>query len=225
MLRNSSGPVFAIDGRQRIVAMSEDAPAALGWPEDAVGRYCYELVSGRDSTNRSPCGIECSFVQAFRGGRPVAPQWTTWLHPERGAISVACSAMVLPPEAATHMGAVAIFTVLPTGEEPAHENPLRAGGHLSGPRGLALDTRSHVATVGQQALELTAREFLLLRMLLERRGEVLELETLSRGAWGRPLTGSGSFVQIAMSRLRAKLRAAGADGIITTVRSVGYVIR
>ena len=65
----------------------------------------------------------------------------------------------------------------------------------------------------------------MLRLMLERRGEVLETDTISTQIWGYETFGSRNFVEAHISRLRAKLLQAGADGVITTVRGIGYVIR
>ena len=85
--------------------------------------------------------------------------------------------------------------------------------------------RAHEARVDDRVLDLTPKEFAVLRLMLERRGEVLETDTISTQIWGYETFGSRNFVEAHISRLRAKLLQAGADGVITTVRGIGYVIR
>lgn len=89
----------------------------------------------------------------------------------------------------------------------------------------ALDVRAHEVWVGASLVPMTPREFELLRLLLERRGEVLSADAISTQVWGYETFGSHNFVEAQVSRLRAKLRAAGAPEVIRTVRGVGYVIR
>ena len=96
---------------------------------------------------------------------------------------------------------------------------------LAGPAELRLDPRGHQAFVGARELQLTPKEFALLELLLQRQGEVLDPDTLSREIWGYETFGSRNFVEAHLSRLRAKLARAGASDVVGTVRGVGYVIR
>ena len=96
---------------------------------------------------------------------------------------------------------------------------------LVGPAGVEMHLRAHEARVDDRVLDLTPKEFAVLRLMLERRGEVLETDTISTQIWGYETFDSRNFVEAHISRLRAKLLQAGADGVITTVRGIGYVIR
>jgi DNA-binding response OmpR family regulator len=96
---------------------------------------------------------------------------------------------------------------------------------IEGPRGLRLRPRAHEAYVGDAALDLTPKEFMLLQLLLEHRNEVLTADDVSGTLWGHATYGAQNFVEAHISRLRGKLRAAGAGDAITTVRGVGYKIR
>ncbi|MSQ42336.1 MAG: response regulator transcription factor [Dehalococcoidia bacterium] len=98
-------------------------------------------------------------------------------------------------------------------------------GELFGPDGLALRLRVHEAYAGEHRLALTPSEFAVLRLLLEHRGEVMTADRISTAVWGYETFGSRNFVEAHVSRLRAKLRDAGAGDSIATVRGVGYVIR
>jgi DNA-binding response OmpR family regulator len=96
---------------------------------------------------------------------------------------------------------------------------------LKGPGALELHMLQHAVHINDSAVPITSKEFELLRLLLERRGEVLALDTISLSVWGYETMGSRNFVEAHISRLRAKLAAAGAKGVIETVRGFGYVIR
>ncbi len=96
---------------------------------------------------------------------------------------------------------------------------------LAGPAGVVMHLRAHETRVDGRALDLTPKEFAVLRLMLERRGEVLKTDTISTEIWGYETFGSRNFVEAHISRLRAKLLQAGADGVITTVRGIGYVVR
>jgi len=103
--------------------------------------------------------------------------------------------------------------------------PERRPDALEGPSGLVLRPRAHEAFVDGRRLDLTPKEFAVLRTLLESRGHVLSSDDLSTSIWGYETFGSRNFVEAHISRLRSKLRSAGADDVIETVRGVGYVIR
>jgi len=98
-------------------------------------------------------------------------------------------------------------------------------GQLHGPQGIVLRPRSHAVFVEGQEGVLTPKEFAVLRVMLEHRGEVVSTEDLSVSIWGYQTFGSRNFVEAHVSRLRSKLATAGAPGAVTTLRGVGCVIR
>jgi two-component system KDP operon response regulator KdpE len=102
-----------------------------------------------------------------------------------------------------------------------------AGRIATGP--LVLDTGSHEVTVDGRRLELTPREFELLRVLLTHRGRVVTKGRLLRAVWGEAYQGEDSYVYVHVSQLRRKLAAADPDGalsdLIRTEPGVGYRIR
>jgi DNA-binding response OmpR family regulator len=95
---------------------------------------------------------------------------------------------------------------------------------LTGPGTLRLWPRAHEVRVGDVEVNLTPREFTLLQLMLERRGEVVTADDVAEALWGEGTLGERNFVEAHVSRLRAKLRAAGALNVIATVRGVGYKI-
>jgi len=101
----------------------------------------------------------------------------------------------------------------------------RATDELLGPDGVVMRLRSHSVNVGPAEVMLTPKEFAVLRLLLERRGEVIHPDEISVKIWGYETFGSRNFVEAHVSRLRSKLVRAGAGDAITTMRGVGYMIR
>ena len=85
---------------------------------------------------------------------------------------------------------------------------------------LALDRAKHAVTVKGKPVELTATEFKLLDMLLERRGRVQTRDTLLTDVWGYEGDVDTRTVDTHVRRLREKLGKAG--DAIETVRGVGY---
>ena len=96
---------------------------------------------------------------------------------------------------------------------------------LAGPLRLILLSRSRRAFVYERAVFLTPKGFDVLRVLLERRGEVLSPDELSLAIWGYGTFGSPNFVEAQISRVRSALAQVGMSDVIETVRGAGYVVR
>jgi DNA-binding response OmpR family regulator len=86
---------------------------------------------------------------------------------------------------------------------------------------LALDTDTYRVTASGRSLDLTFKEFELLRYLAMRPGRVFTRPTLLREVWGYDFYGGTRTVDVHVRRLRAKLGPAH-EGLIETVRGVGY---
>ena len=90
---------------------------------------------------------------------------------------------------------------------------------------LEMDVDRHAVTVKGQGVELTKKEFDLLRHLLENKGRVLSREALLDSVWGFDFVGETNSVDVYIRFLRSKLDEAFGVKLIHTVRGVGYVIR
>ncbi|HEX9779761.1 MAG TPA: response regulator transcription factor [bacterium] len=95
------------------------------------------------------------------------------------------------------------------------------------PAGLAIDDlrvdwERHLVTIKQRAIELTPKEFGVLRALVEAKGRVLNREFLLERVWGydRAVEIETRTVDLHVSQLRKKLGRAGSR--ILTVKNVGY---
>jgi two-component system phosphate regulon response regulator PhoB len=85
---------------------------------------------------------------------------------------------------------------------------------------IALDSDTHRVTVSHQPVELTATEFKLLRLLMERQGRVQTREHLLLNVWNYSTEIETRTVDTHVRRLREKLGAEA--GWIETIRGVGY---
>ena len=90
---------------------------------------------------------------------------------------------------------------------------------------LEMDVDRHSVTVKGQGVELTKKEFDLLRHLLENKGRVLSREALLDSVWGFDFVGETNSVDVYIRFLRSKIDEAFGIKLIHTVRGVGYVIR
>jgi DNA-binding response OmpR family regulator len=71
-------------------------------------------------------------------------------------------------------------------------------------------------------LQLTSAEFNVLQTLLTEAGKVVEKETLSQQALGRPLSAYDRSIDVHVSKIRKKLAEHGGDKLIVSVRGIGY---
>ena len=101
----------------------------------------------------------------------------------------------------------------------------RPGGDPAHRRPLTMNVDKHQVTMKDQPVELTKKEFDLLRHLLENKGHVLSRETLLDSVWGFDFVGETNSVDVYIRFLRSKLDEAFGFKLIHTVRGVGYVIR
>jgi two-component system alkaline phosphatase synthesis response regulator PhoP len=88
---------------------------------------------------------------------------------------------------------------------------------------LELDFESYKARRGGQALELSPREFELLRYLIERKGETVTRDQLLEDVWGYESYPSTRTVDTHIAKLRAKIGDSGSEPrYILTMHGVGY---
>ena len=92
---------------------------------------------------------------------------------------------------------------------------------------LEMDLVARRVIRGDDAIELTSREFDLLEYLLRHQGHLVSREMLARDVWKEPrrATPLDNVIDVQMTRLRRKVDPDGALRLIHTVRGVGFVLR
>ena len=88
-----------------------------------------------------------------------------------------------------------------------------------------MDVERHEVSVSGTPVELTRREFDLLRYLLENKEKVISRESLLDNVWGFDFAGETNAVDVYIRFLRSKLDERFGVKLIHTVRGVGYAIR
>ena len=101
----------------------------------------------------------------------------------------------------------------PRTEESAEDDHILRG------CGIEMNTLSHAVTYAGAPVELTNREFVLLKTLLTNRNIAMTREQLLETAWGYDYMGETNVVDVYVRYIRQKT----ADNVITTIRGVGSV--
>ena len=86
---------------------------------------------------------------------------------------------------------------------------------------VTVDEAAYTAKIGGRALDLTFKEFELLKYLAQHPGRVFSREQLLQEVWGYDYFGGTRTVDVHVRRLRAKLGPEN-ETLIGTVRNVGY---
>ncbi len=86
---------------------------------------------------------------------------------------------------------------------------------------LEIDESSYVARIGGRTLDLTFKEFELVKFLAQHPGRVFSRQQLLQEVWGYDYFGGTRTVDVHVRRLRAKL-GPDHEALIGTVRNVGY---
>lgn len=90
---------------------------------------------------------------------------------------------------------------------------------------LILDLSSRRAVRRGRTIDLTTKEFDLLRYLMEHPREVLTREQILENVWGYEFMGESNVIEVYVRYLRLKIEHEGEKRLIQTVRGVGYVLR
>lgn len=89
---------------------------------------------------------------------------------------------------------------------------------------LELDLMRRRVTRAGKRIDLTAKEFSLLELLLRRQGEVLPRSLIASQVWDMNFDSDTNVIEVAVKRLRAKMDDGFEPKLIRTVRGMGYVL-
>jgi DNA-binding response OmpR family regulator len=196
-LSRSAGPIPPRD----LVAMKLNAllvdPAVLG---DEAWPYLERIASMLPELGLVVCTGRSTVAQRVRGLRLGADDWMTKpCHPEEALARI---------EAVSRRHS--------HGRREAEGAPLSAGE-------LEIRPDRFQAFVGSEALELTRREFELLYLLAEERGQVLEREKIYQRVWGYAMAHGDRSVDVFVRKLRQKLEKRSPSwSYIHTHFGIGY---
>jgi DNA-binding response OmpR family regulator len=90
---------------------------------------------------------------------------------------------------------------------------------------LTLDPLTREVMRADRKMELTAKEFDLLRYLMEHPRQVLTRQQILENVWGYDFMGDSNIIEVYIRYLRLKVEQEGEKRLIQTVRGVGYVLR
>jgi two-component system copper resistance phosphate regulon response regulator CusR len=110
-----------------------------------------------------------------------------------------------------------VRALLKRGQPANGESVLRA-------EDLEIDSVRHRATRAGQRIDLSAKEFALLTLLVQKTGEVLSRTQIASLVWDIHFDSDTNVVEVAIRRLRAKIDDPFEEKLIHTVRGVGYVL-
>jgi DNA-binding response OmpR family regulator len=91
--------------------------------------------------------------------------------------------------------------------------------------GVEVHQEEHMARVNGRALDLTATEYRLLEYLVRRAETIVSRDQLAEHVWGSHGEQGSNVIDVYIGYLRRKLAAAGVDGLIQTVRGLGYLVK
>ena len=110
-----------------------------------------------------------------------------------------------------------VRTILRRGKSGTENTTLRVAD-------LELDLlRRRVSRAGKR-IDLTAKEFGLLELLMRRQGEVLPRSLIASQVWDMNFDSDTNVIEVAMRRLRVKIEEGQEVKLIQTVRGMGYVL-
>ena len=101
-------------------------------------------------------------------------------------------------------------------------NLRRANLYVTKVDGFFVDNNTYKILYNNVDLGLTLKEFMLLKLLISKAGITIEREELFRSVWGESYVGETRTIDMHIASLREKIKNAGGEDNIVTVRGVGY---
>jgi len=110
-----------------------------------------------------------------------------------------------------------VRTLLRRGKSPQTPDALRVAD-------LEIDLRRRRAVRAGKKIDLTAKEFSLLELLIRHQGEILPRSLIASQVWDMNFDSDTNVIEVAVRRLRAKVDDGFETKLIRTVRGMGYVL-
>ena len=89
---------------------------------------------------------------------------------------------------------------------------------------LEMDVRRRRVTRSGRRIDLTAKEFALLELLVRRQGEILPRSLIASQVWDMNFDSDTNVIDVAIKRLRSKVDQGFNPRLIQTIRGMGYVL-
>jgi two-component system, OmpR family, response regulator CiaR len=90
---------------------------------------------------------------------------------------------------------------------------------------ILLDTNQHEGLINHQPLKLTIKEYELLYYFIQNKEQIITREQIFQRVWGLESETTDAIVDLYIHYLRKKLTPFNYDGLIRTVRGVGYMLK
>ncbi len=94
--------------------------------------------------------------------------------------------------------------------------------YVTNANGFVIDNNVYKAYYNDKDLELTLKEFMLLKTLTGQAGVTVKRDDLFREIWGEDFMGETRTLDMHVASLREKIKQAGGKDCIVTVRGIGY---
>ena len=199
----------------RRVRRESDVPVILLTARDAVMDKVSGLDAGANDYITKPFAIEelLARIRVILRTRPVRPAagQSGAVAGQEGGATLGAAASGVPGASASAASTSASFAA-------ADKGVLRVGQ-------VTLDPSRRLVHVGETPVELTMREFEVLRVLMENKDIVLSREKIANLACGYDYMGETNIVDVYVRHLRAKIDDRFGIKLVSTVRGVGYVVR
>ena len=91
-------------------------------------------------------------------------------------------------------------------------------------RGVTLYLDRSALAYGDQELELTRNEFVMLKLMMQQAGKIVTRESLMQALWKDDQFVDDNTLTVNVNRLRRKLAAIGVDDFIVTRKNMGYIV-
>lgn len=165
LLSNTADGVFAVDREQRVVLWNKAAEALLGFTaQEILGKFCYEVMAGRDRSGCLVCQRECSTMTMALGQQGI-PTREVWVRSKDGHdVWLSLTTIVVPSKWRDLSVLIHLFRDVSRQKEIEHvmEEFLSHVAKLSLPQGIDLPKN---AVSSPHTLDLTRREREILRLL------------------------------------------------------------